>query len=109
MIVIAFAAAVLMAGSAISLALVVISVRREDRRGELPHQAPTAISRHVRNLTGLKVCDPGRACLYPKAISYKEPRAAHCKHPASSPARSSGRSSHQEQAPARPVSNRRSA
>jgi hypothetical protein len=78
MIIIAFAAAAMMAGLALSLALIVISVHREDRRGELPCQAPTAMTRSVRNLTGLRVCRPERACLYPKTTIRQQAPARHC-------------------------------
>ena len=78
MIIIAFTAAALMAGLALSLVLIVISVHREDRRGELPHQAPTAMTRSVRSLTGLRVCRPERACLYPKTTIRQQAPARHC-------------------------------
>lgn len=62
MIVIAFAAAAVMAFAvAAILTVVVVSVRGEDRRGELPHHAPTLIARAVRKLTGLRVCQPGES------------------------------------------------
>jgi hypothetical protein len=60
MIVIAFAAAAVMtvAVTAVLIA-VVVSVKDEDRHGELPHHARTLIARCVRKLTGLRVCEPG--------------------------------------------------
>lgn len=64
MIAIAFAAAAVMASAvAVVLIAVVVSVRGEDRRGALPHHAPTLIGRGVRRLTGLRICQPGEAGL----------------------------------------------
>ena len=83
MIIVAFAAAAMMAGLPIALAFIVISVRREDRRGQLPHQAPDAMTRGVRGLTGLRVCRPDRACLYPKTMISQQTPARHCTRQAS--------------------------
>jgi hypothetical protein len=66
MIVIAFAAAAVLASAvAAVLVAVVASVQGEDRHGELPHQAPSAIARGVRRLTGLHVCRPSEIFLPP--------------------------------------------
>lgn len=64
MIVIAFAAAAAMASAvAVVFTVVAVSVHGEDRHGELPYHAPTLITRGVRRLTGLRVCQPDEAGL----------------------------------------------
>ena len=83
MIIIAFAAAAMMAGLPIALVLIVISVRREDHQGQLPHQVAGAMTRGVRSLTGLRVCRPERACLYPETRIYQQAPERHCARPAS--------------------------
>lgn len=72
MIVIAFAVAAVMASAvAVVLTVVAVSVRGEDRHGELPHQAPTLIARGVRNLTGLRVCQAGETGLQQTPFTQK--------------------------------------
>ena len=85
MIIVALLAVALLTVALISaLALVVFCVRSEDRRGELPHHAPTRITRSVRSLTGLRVCGPGRAYLCQRPMRHNAPRRATCAHPAAS-------------------------
>ncbi len=85
MIIIVFlAAALLTLALAGGLALVVLCVRIEDRRGELPHQAPTRITRTVRSLTGLRVCPPDDAYLWQRPIRHNAPRRANGAHLAGS-------------------------
>lgn len=91
MIVIAFAAAAVMACAvAVVLAVVVVSVHGEDRRGELPHQAPTLIARGVRRLTGLRVCQPGQAGLQQTPFMQKATGQVNRAQPATSPAQVTG-------------------
>jgi hypothetical protein len=87
MIVIAFAAAAVMASVvAVTLIAVVVSVRGEDRRGELPHRAPTVIARGVRKLTGLRVCQAGEAGSHLAPFTQKATGRVHRAHPVTSPA-----------------------
>ena len=55
MLIIVFAAAVMTLAVPVILTIVVVSVRAEDRHGQLPSQAPGAVARSVRRLTGLRV------------------------------------------------------
>lgn len=87
MILIALAAAAVMT---IALAVVLIavagSVLGEDRHGELPHRARTPITRRVRRLTGLRVCQPGEAVLEPPPFKQKAIGRVDRGDPASAPA-----------------------
>lgn len=70
MIDIALATAALMAlAIPVVLAVVVVSVQAEDRRGALPHQAPGHIARGVRRLTGLRVSESATASPSRRAMS----------------------------------------
>ena len=87
MIVIAFAVTAGIASAvAVVLTVVVVSVQGEDRHGELPHQAPTLITRGVRRLTGLRVCRPDEAWLHQTPVMQKATRRVHRADPATSPA-----------------------
>lgn len=62
MIDIALATAAVMAlAIPVVLAIVVVSVQAEDRRGALAHQAPDRVGRGVRRLTGLRVSESATA------------------------------------------------
>lgn len=80
------AAAVMVAAVAVVLTVVVVSVHGEDRRGELPHQAPSLIARGVRKLTGLRVCQPGQAGLEQAPFMQKATGQANRAQPATAPA-----------------------
>lgn len=87
MILIALTAAAVMAFAlAAVLIAVVVSVLGEDRHGDLPHHAPTPISRCVRRLTGLRVCQSGEAVLEPPPFKQKATSRADRGDRASSPA-----------------------
>jgi hypothetical protein len=87
MIVIAYAAAAVMTlAVALVLIAVVVSVRGEDRHGELPHQAPSLVARSVRRLTGLRVCQPGEARLSESPFMQKASHKVDRTHTGASPA-----------------------
>jgi hypothetical protein len=97
------AAAVMALALAVVLIAVVASVLGEDRHGDLPHHAPTAVSRCVRRLTGLRVCQSGEAVLEPPPFKQKATSRADRGDPASSPGQAI------DQPPTPQTGNRRSA
>jgi len=93
MIIIALLAVALLTVALVGgLALVVFCVRSEDRRGQLPHQAPTRITRTVRSLTGLRVCQPDHAYLRQRPMRDNATRRSDCADMAGSPANLIGES-----------------
>jgi len=86
MIIIAFLALTLAGALAAVLALVVLCVQSEDRRGSLPDQAPTRTARAVRRLTGLRVCARGQTSLKQRPLGDNATRRSDGAAPADSPA-----------------------
>jgi len=85
MIIIAFLALTLAGALAAVLTLVVICVQSEDRRGNLPGQAPTRATRAVRRLTGLRVCGLDQTPLGPRPMGDNATRRSDCAALAGSP------------------------
>ena len=90
------AAAVTATAVAVVLITVVVSVRGEDRHGELPHHAPTLITRCVRRLTGLRICQPGETVLDQTPFRQKAASRVDRADPASSPPKVTGEPSSAE-------------